>query len=86
VSCGIAGTARIGFVTLVAAALTAAICGDAVAKVHKKRLHHRGFTVESREKKSGERLQFVSQEPVRLGAMRYYGGPKSPMWRGPAEN
>jgi hypothetical protein len=20
------------------------------------------------------------------GAMRYYGGPKSPMWRGPVEN
>jgi hypothetical protein len=86
VTCVSAGTARIGLVTLVAAALTAAICGDAVAKVHKKRLHHRGFTVESREKKSGERLQFALREPVRLGAMGYYGGPKSPMWRGPAGN
>jgi hypothetical protein len=32
------------------------------------------------------RAQLVPQQQVRLGAMRYYGGPKSPMWRGPAEN
>jgi hypothetical protein len=82
----IAGTARFGFVTMVATILTAGICGDAVAKVHKGRLHHHRFTVESRERQSGKRLQFVLQEPVRLGPMRYYGGPKSPMWRGPAEN
>jgi hypothetical protein len=26
----------------------------------------------------------VAQEPGALGSMRYYGGPKSPMWRAPA--
>jgi hypothetical protein len=27
-----------------------------------------------------------SDQQARLGPMRYYGGPKSPMWRGPAAN
>jgi hypothetical protein len=67
-------SARIGFVMLVATAMTAGICGDAVAKIHKGRLHVRGVTSENP-------VQLVSQEPVRPGAMRYYGGPKSPMWR-----
>jgi hypothetical protein len=74
-----ARSARIGFVTLVATILTAGICGDAVAKVHKGHLHPRSSIYESR-------AQLVPQQPARLGAMRYYGGPKSPMWRGPVEN
>jgi hypothetical protein len=71
--------ARLALVTLVVTILTAGIGGDAVAKGHKGRLHARGFPVENR-------VRVVLQQPVRLGAMRYYGGPKSPMWRGPAEN
>ena len=72
-------SSRIGFVMLVAAAMTAGICGDAVAMVHKGRLDARGVTYESPE-------QFASPEPAWLEPLRYYGGPKSPMWRGPAEN
>jgi hypothetical protein len=75
----IAGTARLVLATLVAMVLTAGICGDAVARGHKARWHARNIPVESR-------VQPVLQQPVRLGAMRYYGGPKSPMWRGPVEN
>ena len=30
--------------------------------------------------------QAMAQAPTHLGPMRYYGGPKSPMWRAPAEN
>jgi hypothetical protein len=75
----IARTARIGFVTLLAIILTAGIRGDALAKHRKGRLHARSVAYESR-------AQRVSQQPVRLGPMRYYGGPKSPMWRGPIEN
>jgi hypothetical protein len=73
--------ARIGFVTLVAAILTVGFCGDAFAKVHKghRHAHARSVAYESR-------AQLVTQQPARLGPMRYYGGPKSPMWRGPAEN
>jgi hypothetical protein len=75
----VAKTARIGFVILVAAILIVGICGDALAKHRKGRLHARSVAYESR-------AQLVSQQPVRLGPMRYYGGPKSPMWRGPIEN
>jgi hypothetical protein len=74
-----ARSARIGFVTLVATILTAGICGDAAAKVHKGRLHARNSLYESR-------AQLAPQQPAQPGAMRYYGGPKSPMWRGPAGN
>jgi hypothetical protein len=70
---------RIGCFGLMVAILTAGIGGDAVAKVHKRHLHPHGPLYESR-------AQLVPQQPARLGAMRYYGGPKSPMWRGPAEN
>jgi hypothetical protein len=69
--------ARIGFVTLITAVLTAGLCGDAVAKVHHKgRLHARSAVYDSR-------AQVEAQQPqsARLGPMRYYGGPKSPMWR-----
>jgi len=74
-----ARSARIGYLTLIATVLTAGISGDAIAKVHKRHLHARSIVSESR-------AQPVSQQPVRLGAMRYYGGPKSPMWHGPVEN
>jgi hypothetical protein len=69
---------RIGLVTLVAAILTASLGGAAVAKVHKSRVHARGAVHESH-------AEMVSQPATHLGPMRYYGGPKSPMWRGPAE-
>jgi len=72
-------SARIGFITLVTTILTVGIHGDAVAKHGKRRLHARSSISESH-------AQFVSQQPARPGPMRYYGGPKSPMSRGPAEN
>jgi len=70
---------RIGLATLVAAIVTAATCSSAVARVHKTHhhWHAHGALYESR-------AQLAPQAPVRLAPMRYYGGPKSPMWRGPA--
>jgi hypothetical protein len=73
------GIVRLGFLTLVATMLTVGICGDAIAKIHKKHLHARNLVFESR-------AQLVPQQPAGPGAMRYYGGPKSPMWRGQVEN
>jgi hypothetical protein len=71
--------ARIDVFVPVAAVLTVGVCGDAAAKTHHKRhLHAHRPGAESR-------AQLMPQQPVRLGAMRYYGGPKSSMWRGPAE-
>jgi hypothetical protein len=71
--------ARIGVFVPVAAVLSIGVCGDAAAKTHKRHLHAHRSVAESS-------AQLVPQQQVRLGAMRYYGGPKSPMWRGPAEN
>lgn len=80
-TCISARSARVGFVTLVATILTAGICGDAVAKVHKARLHAHSAIYESRAQ-----LAPQAPTPAQPGGMRYYGGPKSPMWRGPAAN
>jgi hypothetical protein len=74
-----ARSVRIGVVIMIVAILMAGSCGDAVAKFRKAHLHARSFRFESR-------AQLVSRQPVRLGPMRYYGGPKSPMWRGLVEN
>jgi hypothetical protein len=80
---------RTGLFVLVAMVLTAAICDDAVAKTGKRRLHAH-HPVESRRMESpgveGLGGEPAKNEQARLGPMRYYGGPKSPMWRGPAEN
>jgi hypothetical protein len=70
----VARTARIGFVIPVTAIMVVGICGDAVAKAHKGHLHARSHTFE-------RCTQLVWQQPAPLGPMRYYGGPKSPMWR-----
>jgi hypothetical protein len=59
--------------------LNVGLIGDAAAKVHNRHLQVHSAISESR-------AQLVSQAPARLGPMRYYGGPKSPMWRGPVEN
>jgi hypothetical protein len=89
-------TTRTGLVVLVAMLLIAAIRDDAVAKTGKRRLHAH-HPVESHESLRAKNLgvKNLGGEPVKseqarlgptLGPMRYYGGPKSPMWRGPAEN
>ena len=90
-NCIVVGTARIGLAILVGAILTAGICGEAVAKSYKVRVAHRvhhkvHFAHRAHWHESrAEAVLFVPQQPARLGPMRYYGGPKSPMWRGPAE-
>jgi hypothetical protein len=84
-TCMNASNARIGFVTLAVTILTVGICGEAVAKAGKGRLHVPGLVAESRAKESADSVQPVPQQ-AQLGPMRYYGGPKSPMWRGPAVN
>jgi hypothetical protein len=76
-----ARSVRIGFVTLTVTILAVGMCGNAVANARKGRLRARSFISENRERESAKRLQLVSQESVRLGPMRYFGGPKSPMWR-----
>jgi hypothetical protein len=40
----------------------------------------------ARSLSSVDRAMASAQEPARLGPIRYYGGPKSPIWRAPAQN
>ena len=76
----IANIARVGFVIPIGTILILGSCGDAVAKTGKRHWHARHAVFDSH-------AQLVwQQQPARLGPMRYYGGPKSPMWRGPVEN
>jgi hypothetical protein len=74
--------ARIGFAAVITTILVVGVCGEAAAKTHRthiRQLQARSFLLESR-------AQLVPRPAAQLSAMRYYGGPKSPMWRGPAEN
>ena len=80
------GRARIGLGVLFAAILVAGTGPEALAGSGKRHLHARHVVAASSGKDTAARRQLVSQQPVRLGVMRYYGGPKSPMWRAPAEN
>jgi hypothetical protein len=79
---------QIAIVALATAMMTAGLCSDAVARHHKKRLHVRSHTLErvADKRRWFVEQRFVEQQPVRLGPMRYYGGPKSPMWRASVEN
>jgi len=59
---------RIALVALAAVVLTAGLCGDAAAKAGKPHVSN----------ESAKPVQVAAQQP---GQMRYFGGPKSPMWR-----
>jgi hypothetical protein len=68
---------RIGFLTLAAAMILAAsFADDATARHRVHTAHFRGLNA---------RAQYVQSAPVQENAgpvaMRYHGGPKSPMWR-----
>jgi hypothetical protein len=69
---------------LVVSILVIGSCGEALAKSGKRHLRTRHVVTSGRQ--SPTRTQLVSKQPMRLGPMRYYGGPKSPMWRAPVEN
>ena len=75
---GITRIARLGFLLVVGAIFAVATSGEAAAKHHKASMHSHQVNVK-------RYAQALPQKPVRLGTMRYYGGPKSPMWRGPVE-
>jgi hypothetical protein len=77
---------RIGLGIIVAVIFVAGINGEALSKSGKRHWHARHFVTQSRCKESAKWLQSAPQQPVRFGPMRYYGGPKSPMWRAPVEN
>ncbi|SDI26387.1 MULTISPECIES: hypothetical protein [Bradyrhizobium] len=80
-------TAQVSLAILAAALLmTVGIGSEASAKAGRRHWHARGAASGSHGQMSGKRVQLGLLRPVRFGPMRYYGGPKSPMWRGPVEN
>jgi len=58
-------------------------CGDASAKSARRHWHARRPHSQTM---LAAWFPAPAQQRFRLGPMRYYGGPKSPMWRAPAEN
>jgi hypothetical protein len=68
-------SARAGFVVLPAAVMIAVPSG-ASAKSHKYVAQHRLADPKVRDAQAA-----ASPYAQTTGAMRYYGGPKSPMWR-----
>jgi hypothetical protein len=81
-ACIVTRIARWGVVVVLGAILAVATSGEAAAKHRKGHLNY----AHVHHSIAGSYAQILPQQPARLGAMRYYGGPKSPMWRGPAEN
>ena len=65
---------RIGVACLAAVSLIGSVPTEASAKHFKHVAHHRAH-------KQVETVQTAADTGSNLGAMRYYGGPKSPMWR-----
>jgi hypothetical protein len=63
---------RTGIALLAVAIVVAATAGDALAK-HRRHL--------ARHHCACHHAQAVAAPQPGLGQMRYYGGPKSPMWR-----
>jgi hypothetical protein len=72
---------RIATIVPVAAAIVLGTSVEAAAAKHRKYFarHHCACHVL-------HVAQVAAPTAPRVGPMRYYGGPKSPMWRAPVEN
>jgi hypothetical protein len=67
-----------GVFFLVAAIAVAAIPADASARHHKHLAYRHGL---GHHVRNAQAFVVVTTPSTTLGSMRYYGGPKSPMWR-----
>jgi len=71
--------ARAGYAILFASVVTLGMVVEAVAAdVEARSVRHQT----SRKQPELNAMPASTQQPNALGPMRYYGGPKSPMWRG----
>jgi hypothetical protein len=73
----VAKVSRSGLVALVATVPSVGIGGEAGATAGELEPHARKLIFRDAE----NNLQSASQQSTHLDAPRYYGGPKSPMWR-----
>jgi len=76
-------TVRIGAIVMLAVAMSCGVCRESAAQTVDRS--------STQPRQAATRGQGTSAAPADssgphsgLGAMHYYGGPKSPMWRGPA--
>jgi hypothetical protein len=77
---------RVGCFALLAVILAGGDGGEAIAKAGKGRLHRaRSSTSDAYATLPGWGTPSPRQQ-ARPGSMHYYGGPKSSMWRNPAED
>jgi hypothetical protein len=67
--------ARLGLAVVGATMMVALTSGEAAAK-HSKHAHHHAISHQLRDAQAS-----AAPETTSLPPMRYYGGPKSPMWR-----
>ena len=73
-TCAASRSPRIGITLLAAAVMVTVTGGDALAK-------HRRHIVRHHCACHRVMVTRAAVAPPALGQMRYYGGPKSPMWR-----
>jgi hypothetical protein len=69
-----------GGIALLAAALICGACGESAAQTG-ERNSNPAPAMASRAQAPAAASQASSQQRPGVGSMRYYGGPKSPMWR-----
>jgi len=68
-------TPRIAFAMVAVVAIIGAPADAAARKYRRQVVHHH------RTHASVQTAQAAAPQPTILGPLRYYGGPKSPMWR-----
>jgi hypothetical protein len=73
---------RIGAVALLATILIYGSCRESAAQAVERSSSQPRKTIA----RSQEPSEAPSERQSGVGSMRYYGGPKSPMWRAPATN
>jgi hypothetical protein len=67
--------ARIGFVLIAAACAVGSVPIEAAARHNRHVAHPRYWGIRAQD------ALVLAVEPTHPGPIRYYGGPKSPMWR-----
>jgi hypothetical protein len=76
---------RIGAIAMFAVILVCGICRESAAEAGERNSNQPSETA-ARHHAPAAGTAASSEQQARLAPMRYYGGPKSPMWRGPAAN
>ena len=76
---------RIGAIALLAMALVCGICRESAAEAG-ERNSDQPRQAAARSQRLAAAPSVSPEHQSGLGPMRYYGGPKSPIWRAPAAN